>query len=162
LRLVEQRVAKDDPDPKALACYGLLVRWAESAGTWHEEAWLRFVDGRPVSALTTQYLAWRCAELQTLGKEALLLIWDNAAWHVSREVRTWIRRHSRKVKLAGSSRSRSGLRSSNAGLRQPADCSPPQVGRGAARGRARRGWLSVGARAGQSLGVHSRPAGALD
>ena len=26
LRLVAQAVAKDDPDPKALACYGLLVR----------------------------------------------------------------------------------------------------------------------------------------
>src|SRR5205823_5091945 len=26
LRLVEQAVAQDDPDPKALACYGLLVR----------------------------------------------------------------------------------------------------------------------------------------
>ena len=83
-------------------CYGLLVRWTQSAGGWHEQAWLRFVDGRPVSGLTTQYLGWCCAELQALGKEALLLIWDNAAWHVSREVRTWIRRHNRKVKLAGS------------------------------------------------------------
>jgi hypothetical protein len=101
LRLVEQTVAKTDPDPKALACYGLLVRWATAAGGWHEHAWLRFVDGRPISALTTQYLAWCCTELQTLGKEALLLIWDNAAWHVSQEVRTWIRRHNRKVKLAG-------------------------------------------------------------
>jgi hypothetical protein len=63
---------------------------------------LRFVDGRPVSALTTPYLAWCCAALQALGKQALLLIWDNTAWHVSREVRTWIRRHNRKVKLAGS------------------------------------------------------------
>ena len=26
LRLVEQAVATDDPDPKALACYGLLLR----------------------------------------------------------------------------------------------------------------------------------------
>jgi hypothetical protein len=26
LRLIEQTVAKDDTDPKALACYGLLVR----------------------------------------------------------------------------------------------------------------------------------------
>ena len=102
LRLVEQTVAKTDPDPKALACYGLLVRWAESAGSWHEEAWLRFVDGRPVSTLTTQYLAWCCTELQAIGKQALLLIWDNAAWHVSREVRAWIRRHNRKAKLAGS------------------------------------------------------------
>ena len=84
-----------------MACYGLLVRWAESAGSWHEEALLRFVDGRPVSTLTTQYLAWCCTELQAIGKQALLLIWDNAAWHVSHEVRTWIRRHNRKVKLAG-------------------------------------------------------------
>src|SRR5262252_9565245 len=87
LRLVEQTVAKDDPDPKALACYGLLVRWAPPEQRWHEEAWLRFVEGRPVSALTTQYLAWCCAELQALGKQALLLVWDNAPWHVSHEVR---------------------------------------------------------------------------
>jgi len=54
LRLVEQTVAKDDPDPKALACYGLLVRWWTDgpAAPPHEEAWLRFVDGRPVSAST--------------------------------------------------------------------------------------------------------------
>jgi transposase len=101
LRLVEQTVAKDDPDPKALACYGLLVRWAQPDGGWHEEAWLRFVDGRPVSALTTQYLAWCCAKLTAAGKTALLLVWDNAAWHVSRAVRTWIRQHNREVRRTG-------------------------------------------------------------
>ena len=100
LRLVEQTVAQDDPDPKALACYGLLVRWAEPDG-WHEEAWLRFVDGRPVSALTTQYLAWCCAKLQAHGKTALLLVWDNAPWHVSQQVRAWIRQHNREVKRTG-------------------------------------------------------------
>src|SRR5207248_5392219 len=52
LRLVEQAVAKDAPDPKALACYGLLLRSATDAGGWQEETWLRFVDGRPVSAVT--------------------------------------------------------------------------------------------------------------
>jgi transposase len=109
LRLVEQTVAKDDPDPKALACYGLLVRWAQPAGDgqdpgcpgWHEEAWLRFVDGRPVSAMTTRYLAWCCERLEAAGKEALLLIWDNASWHVSREVRTWIRGHNQEAKQQG-------------------------------------------------------------
>jgi hypothetical protein len=30
-RLVEQSVPKDTPDPKALACYGLLVRWQPTA-----------------------------------------------------------------------------------------------------------------------------------
>jgi transposase len=102
LRLVEQTVAKDDPDPKALACYGLLVHGATPAGGGHEEAWLRFVDGRPVSGMTTQYLAWCCAKLQAAGKEALLLIWDNAPWHVSQQVRAWIRAHNRAVKRRGS------------------------------------------------------------
>jgi hypothetical protein len=101
LRLVERAVARDDPDPKALACYGLLVRRAQPGGDWQEETWLRFVDGRPVSAVTTQFLAWCCAKLAALGETALLLVWDNAGWHVSKEVRTWVRGHNRRVKQAG-------------------------------------------------------------
>ena len=100
-RLVEPAVAADDPDPKALACYGLLARSFTADGARQEEAWLRFVDGRPVSALTTQYLAWCCAKREAAGKEALLLVWDNAPWHVSRAVRAWIREHNRRVKRAG-------------------------------------------------------------
>jgi transposase len=101
LRLVEQAVAKDDPDPKALACYGLLVRWAAPTGGWQEEAWLRFGDGRPVSVVTTQFLAWCCAKLAAAGKRALLLVWDTASWHVSAHVRAWIRDHNRRVKRDG-------------------------------------------------------------
>jgi transposase len=101
LRLVEQAVAQDAPDPKALACSGLLGRWAQPTGGWQEQAWLRFVDGRPVSAVTTDYLAWCCAQLQAAGKEALLLVWDNAPWHVSRAVRTWIRDHNRRLTRTG-------------------------------------------------------------
>jgi transposase len=99
-RLVERAVAKDDRDPKAIACYGLLVRWADAkaAGGRREEAWLRFVDGRPVSALTTDYLAWCCQRLAAGGTVALLVVWDNAAWHVSAAVREWIRAHNRAVK----------------------------------------------------------------
>jgi DDE superfamily endonuclease len=101
LRLVEQAVAKDDPDPKALACYGLLLRSAAPTGGWEEHAWLRFVAGRPVSARTIEFLAWSCAKLAAAGKEALLLVWDNAPWHVSRAVRAWIRAHNRQVKRTG-------------------------------------------------------------
>ena len=32
---------------------------------------------------------------------ALLLVWDNAPWHVSRAVRQWIRAHNRHVKRSG-------------------------------------------------------------
>jgi len=98
LRLVEQAVAKADPDPKALACYGLLVRWVGPDGGRAETAWLRFVAGRPVSARTIEFLAWGCHRLAAAGKEALLLVWDNAPWHGSRAVRQWIRAHNRQVK----------------------------------------------------------------
>jgi hypothetical protein len=91
LRLVEQVVAKDDPDPKALAAYGLYLPTDQTM-------LLRFVDGRPVSALTTQFLAWCCANLATRGTAALLLVWDNAGWHISKEVRAWVRAHNRAVK----------------------------------------------------------------
>lgn len=64
LRLVEQTVAKADPDAKALACYGLLVRWADPAPPQpdhqQEQVWLRFVDGHPVGGVTTQFLGWCC------------------------------------------------------------------------------------------------------
>jgi transposase len=101
LHLVEQVAAKDDPDPKALACYGLLVRHWEPGKPRHEAAWLRFVDGRPVSAITTQFLAWCCATLEAAGKEALLLVWDNASWHTSQQVRDWIRARNRRIKQHG-------------------------------------------------------------
>jgi hypothetical protein len=101
LRLVEQAVAKDDPDPKALACYGLLLRGVAPAGRPDETTWLRFVAGRPVSARTIEFLAWCSRQLAAAGKEALLLVWDNAPWHVSRAVRQWIRAHNRQVKATG-------------------------------------------------------------
>jgi hypothetical protein len=98
LRLVEQRVVRDDPDPKALACYGVLLRQWNDAGQRDERMLLRFVDGRPVSTVTTQFLAWCCARLAAEGTSALLLVWDNASWHISKAVRTWIRAHNRAVK----------------------------------------------------------------
>jgi len=101
MRLVEQSVAKDDPDPKALACYGVLMRWTDPQGQAKEEVWLRFVDGRPVSSVTTAFLAWTCAKLEALEKKVWVLPWDNASWHISKEARGWIRSHNRQVKREG-------------------------------------------------------------
>lgn len=94
LRLVERAVAADDSDPKALACYGLL-----RADTG--EMLLRFVQGRPVSQVTEEFLAWVCQRLAGQGKRALLLVWDNAPWHVSQRVRRWIRVHNQQAKQQG-------------------------------------------------------------
>jgi len=100
LRLVEQTVAPTDPDPKALACYGLLLRHAGQTEQ-AEAVWLRFVAGRPVSAITTQFLDWCGTKLEALGVPVWVLIWDNASWHISRAVRGWIRTHNRAVKRDG-------------------------------------------------------------
>lgn len=94
LHLVERTTDRTDPDPKALCCYGLL---REDTG----EMLLRFVQGRPVSQVTEDYLAWVCARLAAEGKKALLLVWDNASWHISQHVRAWIKEHNRHVKRAG-------------------------------------------------------------
>jgi hypothetical protein len=51
LRLKAKARAKDDAQPKALACYGLLR-------TDQDRVLLRFVEGRPVSRVTTDFLAW--------------------------------------------------------------------------------------------------------
>ena len=101
LRLVEQTVARADPDPKALACYGLLARSWRPDGQRHEEMWLRFVEGRPVSQVTEDYLGWLCARFAAEGKRVFVLVWDNAAWHVSKRVRRWIGAHNRRVKREG-------------------------------------------------------------
>ena len=95
LRLLQKSVARDDPEPKAISCYGLYLPEID-------ETWLRFVDGRPVSSITTQFLQWSCQKLEAAGKKkVLVLIWDNASWHVSKEVRRWLGQHNRRVKNSG-------------------------------------------------------------
>jgi hypothetical protein len=96
-RLIQRSVAKDDPSEatKAISCYGLYLPELDG------ETWIRFVDGRPLSSITTRFLSW-CAEgLEAIGKKVLLLIWDNASWHVSKEVRRWLGSHNRRVKESG-------------------------------------------------------------
>ena len=93
-RLVQRPVQKDDPDPKAISCYGLYLPEIE-------ETWLRFVDGRPVSGITTRFLSWCSEKLLEAGKRVLVLVWDNASWHKSKEVRRWIGAHNRGVKKSG-------------------------------------------------------------
>jgi transposase len=98
VHLVERVWQKHDPDPKAFACYGVLWQHGPVTDPIRRQMSLRFVDGRPVSAITTQFLEWICTGLQAQGKTAWLLIWDNACWHYSKIVKTWIREHNSQVK----------------------------------------------------------------
>ncbi|HSD62042.1 MAG TPA: IS630 family transposase [Burkholderiales bacterium] len=79
---------------EALACYGLL-----RADTG--DMLLRFVEGRPVSQVTEDYLGWLCERFAAEGKKVFVLVWDNAAWHGSKRVRRWIGAHNRRVQKEG-------------------------------------------------------------
>jgi hypothetical protein len=141
LRLIEQRWQKADPDAKALACYGVLWHHGPADAPVRDQMSLRFVDGRPVSDITTQFLASCCTELESQGKTAWLLIWDNASWHYSKTVRSWIRDHNQQVKLTakgcassrcfcpsrvlGSTPSNPNGCMASALWSNPTDCSPP-------------------------------------
>ncbi len=94
MRLHEPAADAGDHAPQALACYGLLR--ADPGGML-----LRFVAGRPVSQVTEEFLAWACDRLASEGKRALLPVWDNASWHVSGRVRSWIEAHDRRARAEG-------------------------------------------------------------
>ena len=72
LHLQELEVSRNDPDPKTLACYGML---SSGSSRMH----LRFVLGRPVSQVTTDFLERLCEQVQMESKHMLVLIWDNVS-----------------------------------------------------------------------------------
>ena len=78
-------------EPEALACYGLL-----RADT--QEMMLRFVEGRPVSGVTIEFLEWLTTTLAQEGHRVLVMVWDNARWHTSRAVKEWVKAHNRRLK----------------------------------------------------------------
>ncbi|MFQ3684919.1 transposase [Roseiflexus sp.] len=98
LRLIDKTVAKTDPDPKALAGYGVLLPHPDSALS---QLLLWFAAGQPVSDLTIQFLSWCCDQLAAQGKRALLLVWENASRHTSAAVRHWLRAHHQRMKRDG-------------------------------------------------------------
>jgi hypothetical protein len=93
-RLQELTWAKEAPDPKSLACSGLLVRRSQPPVAQRQR---RLVAGRPVSAVTIDCLGWGCARLVEHGRTALRLSWENASGHTSQAVRSWIRTHNQGV-----------------------------------------------------------------
>ena len=94
LRLVQREAGKDDREPKAIACYGLLRKDTEQVK-------VRFLEARPISEITIRFLEWIIEQLTKEGKKALCLIWDNATWHTSEKVLKWIKENNRKAKQTG-------------------------------------------------------------
>ena len=95
LRLgAKARDAGPAAEREAVACYGVLR--ADTGGMM-----LRFVEGRPVSQVTEDFLGWVVAELAAEGKKVFALVWDNASWHVRKRVREWVEAHNARVGREG-------------------------------------------------------------
>ncbi len=96
LKLVEQEDRKDDPDPKAFACYGIDIRFEK-----YEEVWIRFVKGNPKSDPTIDFMKWTLEKTAEKNIRVLLMFWDHATWHKSQKVRSWLHQHNQRVKRTG-------------------------------------------------------------
>jgi hypothetical protein len=90
LRLGQNARDPQGGGPEAWACYGVLR--PDTGGMM-----LRFCDGRPVRATTEDVLGWGCGQLAAEGKKVFVLVWDDAAWHLSQRVREGIAGHNRRV-----------------------------------------------------------------
>lgn len=92
---LEQRERhKEDEEAKAVACYGAL---AEGTG----QVLLRFSPGQPNSSYTLEFLKYLLWVAEEKGKQALLVIWDNATWHKSKQIKEWVKKHNWQVKGKG-------------------------------------------------------------
>lgn len=94
LRLLEKTTDKIEGEAKAIACYGVYLKTSA-------QVLVRFVEQRPISEITCQFLEWVTVQVSQMGKRVMPLIWDNATWHLSKQVQQWIRHHNRQVKQTG-------------------------------------------------------------
>jgi transposase len=88
---VAQRSPSAQTQEKALACYGALRHDTR-------QVYLHFTQGQPDSDATIDYLQRLLALARSLHKRYLLVIWDNASWHLSRKVRIWLKNYKRQAK----------------------------------------------------------------
>ena len=84
------------PD-KALSYYG--VKRHDTG-----EVYLYPCCQRPNSDETIQFLHWIVLGAAALRRKVVVLIWDNASWHVGRKVKRWIRRYNLNAKRTGKPR----------------------------------------------------------
>jgi transposase len=85
---------RNDPDPDAICCYGFLRNDTHKVK-------LRLVEGRPLADLTIQYLDWLCSEMDREKKKVLIVVWDDASWHMAGVVANWVRDHNQEAKRKG-------------------------------------------------------------
>jgi transposase len=94
LRLVQRERRKDDPQAKALAVFGAVRQDTE-------QVYLSFCDGQPNSEQTLGFVAALLDVARQEHKQVMVIIWDQASWHLSQRVRAWIHAHNQHAKRTG-------------------------------------------------------------
>jgi transposase len=69
-----------------------------------QEAFLRWSEGQPNTANTLRFLQELLAHHTAQGQRFIVLFWDRAPWHTSRETRRWIRQYNQQAKKEGLTR----------------------------------------------------------
>jgi transposase len=89
MRLVEREAERGEQ--KALACYGA-VRHD------NDQVYLYCSEGQPNSQQTLVFVSALLDIARREGKRMVIIIWDNASWHKSRQVGQWIRAHNQQAR----------------------------------------------------------------
>ncbi len=92
-----QREPKRGEKEKARACFG--ARRQDN-----EQVYLYFSPGQPNSEHQGVFISAWLALARPEGKSVVVIIWDNASWHLSQRLREWIRAYNRAAKAAGEPR----------------------------------------------------------
>ena len=69
-----------------------------------QEAFVRWADGQPDSSETIRFLDALMAYWTEQGKRFIVLFWDRAPWHQSRQTRDWVRAYNERAKREGLTR----------------------------------------------------------
>lgn len=92
-----QREAPHGEKEKALACFG-----ARRQDT--QQVYLYFSLGQPNSEQMWVFIIALLAIARQDGKAVVVIIWDNASWHISQRIREWIRAYNHAAKATGEPR----------------------------------------------------------
>lgn len=93
LAMVQREPAEKETD-QALACYGTVRQDTR-------QVYLYFSPTRPLSEETWQFVQALVQVARQEGKRVLVIIWDNAGWHLSKRLRQWRRDYNRAAKVTG-------------------------------------------------------------
>jgi transposase len=90
--LIGREPTRNEPE-KALACFGAVRQDTD-------QVCLSFSLGQPDSEQTWLFIIALLAIARQEGKRVVVIIWDNATWHKSQRLRSWIRLYNQAAKQA--------------------------------------------------------------